>query len=183
MRLIRCVPFCALFTLSTLCLAQSKAARDAAKAGSCGPDADNFSAHRVSDAGTPSAPTDGKALIYIVEVQDKFGSICVKCAITAKVGVDGKWVGATSGDSFLVITVDAGQHHLCTTWQSDWPARAHLTGLNGFTAESGKVYYFRTHVAIATENTPDRFTLEPIDSDEGRLLIASSKRSESAKKQ
>ena len=182
MRPIRFVPVCAFLSLSSLCLAQSPAARNAAKAGACGPDNDRFSAHRVRDTGTPAAPPAGKALVYVVETQDPQGVLCVQCSITPQRSAwDGAWVGATYGDSFVAFPVDAGEHHLCTAWQSVLPPLARQTSLSGFTAEPGKVYYFRTRVTVPREELPAQFSLEPVGQDEGKLLLASAKRSEARK--
>jgi hypothetical protein len=46
-----------------------------------------------------------------------------------------------------------------------------VVGLTHFTAEAGKVYYFRTRALGA--NGPTFFDIEPIDSDQGKLFVAS----------
>lgn len=115
-------------------------------------------------------PLSGKARIVLVQNQDTTG-ICIKCAITVKVGVDGSWRGATSGSSFLPLSIDPGQHHLCAYWQNRITGGVNRVSLSSLNAESGKTYYF---VQIASSATPPEFSLTPLNEDEGRLLMASS---------
>jgi hypothetical protein len=168
--------------LSTLCLAQTKDAANAARAVACGSPTQTFDAHRTSAPGTPDTPSPGKSLVYIVETQDAQGICIAKCNITSKVGLDGAWVGATSGNSFIAIPVDPGAHHLCTAWQSIRRDYSRFVALDEFTAEPGKTYYFRIHLNITTPDVMASYSLAAINEDEGKLLLASSARSDSKPK-
>lgn len=170
-----------LLVMSSLAFAQDKAAVIAAEA-ACGTAADEFSTELVSGPTALAQPENGKALVYVVEVQDKNYAICVKCEVTVKVGLDGSWQGATNGNSFLSFSVPPGKHHLCATWQSKLEGTAKRTSLAGFVAESGKVYFFRVHVRLPTEYQIYEFSLAPVDPDEGKLLVASAPLAKSKKK-
>lgn len=169
-----------LIACSSSMLAQSPAAVTAAKE-ACGAAKENFNTAHISSTATPTPIPTGKALIYVIETQDSIG-ICVKCGVTVKVGLDGEWRGATNGNSFFSFPVDPGDHHLCTTWQSRLPSVAKRAALAGFTAEAGKSYYFQTHVVPPNDKVATQFSVAPVNEDEGKLLIASSKLTESQKR-
>jgi hypothetical protein len=110
----------------------------------------------------------GKAVVYFVQTQ----RIAVINHITAKIGLDGAWVGANQGDSYFFATVDPGEHHLCASWQSDF-AKQREVSLNNLTAESGKTYYFLVRIT-GDGRAVDSFDLVKLNSDEAQLLIARS---------
>jgi hypothetical protein len=61
------------------------------------------------------------------------------------VGVDGAWVGAYEHKSYTYFSVNRGEHRLCTSQQSSLKSRRdNNASAITFTAEEGKVYYFRT---------------------------------------
>jgi hypothetical protein len=123
-------------------------------------------------------PESGKALVYVAEDQ-KFQAAK---EVTARIGVDGAWVGATRGNSYLFFSAEPGEHHLCADWRSSFLARGRLVSLFGFTAEAGKVYYFRVRTTGGPSSMLDRsaldesalFDLELINVDEGKLLVSTS---------
>ncbi len=84
-------------------------------------------------------PTQGKALVYFIH--DSGGAPSIGYP-TTKMGVDGAWVGANHNDSYFYISVNPGEHHVCaglpTSLYEDRTELAH------FSAEAGKVYYYRT---------------------------------------
>jgi len=90
--------------------------------------------------------------------------------VTTKVGLDGVWIGAVHHSSYLSFAADPGERHLCANLQSDFDPESRLVVLAHFTAEAGKVYYFRTRVLDARNGS--LFDLDPIDSDQGRLFVA-----------
>jgi hypothetical protein len=132
----------------------------------CGPSNVTFNVELDNSRHTPAQPAPGKALVYVIH---DAGTSSLFAYPTTKLGVDGKWVGANHGDSFLSFSVEPGEHHLCTTLQSsiveDRVEMAH------FTAEAGKVYYFRTRL-IWSERL-DLLEMQPVDSDQGKFLIES----------
>ena len=86
-----------------------------------------------------------------------------------KVAVDGAWAGANHGNSYFSIFVEPGEHHVCVTLQSSLVAQR--VELAHFTAEAEKVYYYRTRLILS--RSVELLELNPIDSDQGKYLIAS----------
>jgi hypothetical protein len=88
-------------------------------------------------------------------------------------GVDGKWVGATHGNSYMAFSVDPGEHHVCASWQFGVIlGKGKMASAAHFTAEPGGVYYFEvTNTFLRGENSAiTDMRLKPLDSDEGQLL-------------
>jgi hypothetical protein len=90
-------------------------------------------------------------------------------------------VGATRGNSYFVLSVVAGEHHLCVDWVSSWVPSGRVVARYGFTAEAGKVYYFRARTIGGLPSlTGDRsdygawVDLDLVNVDEGKMLVASS---------
>jgi len=135
-------------------------------------DADVNSAGGANPADSGGAP-EKKPVIFVVE---NMRAVCLLCDTTTRIGMDGAWMGATSGNSYFSFQADPGEHHLCANLQSAAATTA-TTSLASFTAEAGKVYYFR--VRLTDQNTSGRggvewaLDLEPIDNDEGQFLVAS----------
>ena len=108
----------------------------------------------------------GRARVYFIHDS---GTAAVFAYPTTKLGMDGAWVGANHSNSYFFISVEPGEHHLCASLQTSLVAdRAEFAH---FTAEAGKTYYFRTRLIMSRE--VELLDLEPIDSDQGRHLIAS----------
>jgi hypothetical protein len=160
-------------------LAQDPAAKATAEA-ACGPTNIKFD---VKEGAADPSPQlrPGKALVYVVE--DLGG--CPDCPGQSKgfnftntnnalvrVGMDGAWIGANQGSSYFFFSVDPGEHHLCINWQSRLAVRSRAFAMAGFTAEAGRVYYFRERVFPGSADYS--FDLDPINSDEGKYLVASS---------
>jgi hypothetical protein len=169
-------PFAA-FLFSTLlfstALAQEQAPLAAAEA-ACGSKDVQFEPQAASSQ--PLAQPDaGKSLIYVVEVFDKVvGQISRP---TLRIGVDGKWVGADKGNSYISFSVEPGEHHLCANWQSHWKRFSNEEAFNGFTADPGKTYYFRARInEIGAPGAASNFSLdlESLNEDQGKYLVASS---------
>jgi hypothetical protein len=147
----------------------------------CGDDTVKF---EVKTAAEPNdtAPGPGRALVYFIEDDSNFESFPKP---TTRAGVDGVWVGATHGNSYLAFSVDPGVHHLCASWQFGVIlGKGHQTSAAHFTAEAGGVYYFKvTNTFIHGENSAiTRISLSPLDSDEGQLLASKYRQSESQAK-
>jgi hypothetical protein len=150
-------------------LAANPAPAVAAVTTACGPDNVKF---KVSSSGRQPAaePEPGKALVYVVEQFDRPSNEIGRPTI--RVGLDGSWMGANRGTSYLSFSVEPGEHHLCTDWQSLPPWLHVPASLAGLTAEPAQTYYFRARVM---ENR-GYFTLdlEPVNGDEGRMLVETS---------
>lgn len=145
----------------------------------CGPLNAQFDAQlAASQPAVQSEP--GKALVYVAEdfrrAPGEIGNP------TLRVGMDGTWMGATRENSYLAFTVEPGEHHLCTSWQSHLQRLSKLVAFAGFTAESGKVYYFRERITYSSYGggaATMNLDLEPVNPDEGQFLVASGKPSAS----
>jgi hypothetical protein len=145
----------------------------------CGPQETQFRVDVVAATGQPSQPqTDpAKALVYVIEDQ----KYKLMRDVTTRVGVDGAWVGANRGNSYLFFAVPPGEHHLCTDWTSDFVPGGRLISLTSFTAEAGQTYYFRARTSGAKDEKP-AIDLDPLNTDEGKFLVASLRLSDSKAK-
>jgi len=137
----------------------------------CGPSEVNFITE-TSTAQPPAQPEPGKALVYVAEdfptVQPTIGSPRIK------VGLDGAWMGATHGKSYLFFQLDPGEHHLCIKWQSTLERFSKLASFAYLTAEPGKTYYYRARITFSSQWANEYLDLDPVDADEGQYLVASS---------
>jgi hypothetical protein len=111
--------------LSAFVPAQSPGASQGAR----GPKEVRFDAVRTQ--GNPPVLEPGKALIYVSEVFKKVPGEWGNPTI--RIGLDGAWMGATRANSYVAFSVDPGEHHLCTNWQSSQAplARSRIHGLQG----------------------------------------------------
>jgi hypothetical protein len=154
--------------LSAFVQAQSRGSSQ----GACGPKEVRFDA--VTTRGNSPVLETDKALVYVSEVFKKVPGEWGDPTI--RIGLDGAWMGATRANSYLAFSVDPGEHHLCTNWQSHLKRLSREAAFTGFTAEAGKNYYFRARVGYQTVGTATTMTLDldPVNSDEGQYLVASS---------
>src|SRR5882724_5492834 len=122
-------------------LAASALAQDqsAVVPAACGPQDASFDVKLDKSQHSLTQPEPGKARIYFV--QDIGQVSCWGSCVTSRVGLDGAWVGANHDNSYFSVSVEPGEHHMCAKPQS---ILRRLVGLAHFTAEAGKVYYFRT---------------------------------------
>jgi hypothetical protein len=128
------------FLLAAPAFAQNKLA-DTALVPACGPDNSKFEVQTAKSQNVSTQPDTGKALVVFIEDDSQFAS---RPTPTTRAGLDGSWIGATHGNSFLSFSVDPGEHHLCASWQTSVIlGRGHKTAAAHFTAEAGNVYYFR----------------------------------------
>jgi hypothetical protein len=140
--------FVILFSVSLF--AQDQSAITTAEA-ACGAKETQFDAKQDTIHHATPRPEPGKALVYVIEdlgqcpgcAPNSYAwSTGVEDALT-RIGVDGAWVGANRGSSYIAFSIDPGEHHLCANWQSSLESRSHAFAMAGFTAQEGKIYYFR----------------------------------------
>lgn len=129
---------------------------------------------RGVDTSVPLAA--GQARVYVIEdagwpyegrPRKMWGSI-------AHIGLDGKWVGATKENSYLVFSVMAGEHHLCSRWKGVFRSEDSLAVLE---ARPGATYYFRAGTYLDCAGDGGCYVymdLEPVNADEGKFLLAES---------
>jgi hypothetical protein len=166
-------------------IAASVCAQDSAPASlplsACGPMSVNFQI-KMGDTQPPNVtPEPGKALVYVIEDQQ------FKAAknVIVRIGLDGAWVGATRGDSYLSFPVEPGKHHLCADITPGLLSTRRPVSLFGLTTEAGGVYYFRARTtggpSSAMEgnglNDTISIDLDLLNRDEGKYLVAYSSRS------
>jgi hypothetical protein len=123
----------------------------------CGSENVNFDVKLDNSRHMLQQPEAGKARVYFL--QDSFST---------RIGLDGKWVGANRSHSYFSVSVDPGEHHLCA--KVDAPMD-HPIELVHFTAEAGKVYYFRGRVVPPQSGVYLFF--ERSDIDEAQYLLSS----------
>jgi hypothetical protein len=107
----------------------------------CGDDGVKFDVTTLKNQPAPEPPPAGSAQIVFVEEQNARASFSL---VTVRYGVDGNWAGANYGDSYFVLNVTPGVHHLCVSAQGDKKA----VGVTSFTAEAGKVYYYEAKTTV-----------------------------------
>jgi hypothetical protein len=160
--------------------AQSQASQSASAmaAAGCGPANVQFSVKTEKNVHPTTQPGPGKALVYVFEQEKLDPGFEIDSNVTMRIGVDGKWVGADHGESYLLLPVDPGNHSVCASWQSVLESRAKLAAAASLTAESGKVYYFAVKVDARSHDRPAVW-MEPLDPAESNILLASSPQSNS----
>jgi hypothetical protein len=147
----------------------------------CGPMSVKFQI-KIDDPQSPSVtPERGKALVYVIEDQQ------FKAAkdVIVRIGLDGAWVGATQGNSYLSFPVEPGEHHLCANMMPGLLSPGRRVSLFGLTTEAGGVYYFRARTIGGPSSALDRnglddtisIDLDLLNRDEGKLLVDFSSRS------
>ena len=138
----------------------------------CGPDTAKFSVSFAKAGDTGPQISGDDATVYVVPgflVGDK-GRVNRPIL---QVGMDGSWIGAIQGVSYLRIAATPGTHHFCVRWQG----HTNDVSLLNFDAEAGKIYYLRTLFLAFLD-----IDLQPVSADEGRLLVSQAARSVSTQK-
>jgi hypothetical protein len=155
--------------LVMMLLAASAFAQEATVAAGCGPRGASFDVKRDESQHTLGQPEAGKAQVYFI--QDVGPVRCLGACFTTKIGLDGAWVGADERNSYFSTSVEPGEHHVCANRQSHFAAASQMVALAHFTAEAGKVYYFRARTYGGNEL--GFLDLDAVDSDQAHYLIAS----------
>ena len=101
---------------------------DLREAAGCGPLKEQYRVKVDKTKHAVAQPEAGKALVYvIVEEYPRPQDWTYVGNITTRVGLDGNWVGANYGESYVSFAVEPGEHHLCTDWQSVLKSRQRLS--------------------------------------------------------
>jgi hypothetical protein len=137
----------------------------------CGPKDVQFEMEAAKNERLPEMEA-GKSVVYVIEVFDR--AVNQISRPTLRIGLDGKWVGAGKGTSYIAFPVEPGEHHLCVNWQSHWKRFSREAAFFGFSADPGKTYYFRAHISELGSAGEGNFPLElePVNDDEGRYLVS-----------
>jgi hypothetical protein len=154
-------------------MAQDRSADLRAAAG-CGPAATEFSVKVDKNQHAVTQPEPGKALVYVIAQESPDDSYNIG-DVTTRVGLDGAWVGANYGESYLSFSLAPREHRVCVDWQSSLASRQQLSGAVELTAEAGKTYYFRAWILPSGlgGGPHERLWLKQVDySAEGLLLLS-----------
>jgi hypothetical protein len=147
---------------------QAKATDDASAArtaAGCGPNEMHFDV-KTDKTQHPQAPPDAaRAVIYIFSERISFDQ-------TYRIGMDGKWMGATHDESYFFFAAEPGEHRLCWDVQKGQDKLSDQGAAVTFTAEAGKAYFFRTTMRGNNEITL-RWRFERIDAAEGMFMVSS----------
>ena len=157
-----------LFLSASPAFAQS--APTVATAPGCGASNVNFSVTTDKNQHPFAQPDAGKALVYFVEDDTNYNAAGKP---TVRAGLDGAWVGATHGSSYFYFSVEAGEHHLCASWQGKGQ-EVHSAATN-FSAIAGEIYFFRVRDAFLWPKGSSLtlgIDLKRVNSDEGQLLAS-----------
>lgn len=169
-----------LFLAALPAVSQNQSPDLRAEAG-CGPSNIHFEVKTNKNQHGIAQPEPGKALVYVIEEVTNPSAMTFGQA-TTRVGLDGNWVAANHGNSYVSFGVSPGEHRVCADWQSILKPLQKLSGAANLTADVGKVYYFRSEVRIPWSGGADhhgddqtgQVTLRAIDDPEGQLLISKS---------
>lgn len=134
----------------------------------CGPARTSFKVKLQNSRHGPQPLQPGMAQIYFIhEAGIPFENLTVAYP-TTKYGMDGAWAGAGHGNSWFAVPIAPGKHHLCATLQSSLVSQR--VELLHFTAQAGMSYYFRTRLVLS--GSVELLVFNPLDSDQGTLLVS-----------
>jgi hypothetical protein len=142
----------------------------AASPAACGPEKISFDVKTEKSQPRPAQLDPAKALVYFIQDDGPLGN---HQHSTLRIGLDGEWVGAYKHNSYFSVSVDPGERHVCVNVQ---PYNPELVALAHFTAEQGKVYYFRTQLLAGITTLypmPPHIDLDQPDSDQAKYLLGS----------
>jgi hypothetical protein len=108
----------------------------------CGADKVKFNIGLMGGKNPPPVADPAKAQIVFINTAE--GPELVQGNTTTRVGVDGAWVGANQENSFFVVKLDPGVHHLCVVWK-----KTPLVGT--IKAEGGMIYYYEAKITTTAE--------------------------------
>ena len=123
-----------------LCAALAAPGRAQDDSMGCGPKKEKFRVTRHKDDRPMAEPSEGKALIYVLK---GFGKIGREGAY--RLGVNGKWVGANTKNTYYFSQSDPGLLRMCA--EGAWKK-----GLQFLTVEPGKTYYLYLNVGMVVWN-------------------------------
>ncbi len=127
----------------------------------CGPEKAGFDVKLDKSQHVLAQPDSGKALMYFIV---DFGGQHYGPALLTRIGLDGAWVGANKNSSYFSVSVEPGEHRMCSILSSKF--LGHLVEFTQFTAQAGKVYYFRARYSAGY------LFIDAVDSDEAQYLMA-----------
>jgi hypothetical protein len=134
----------------------------------CGPMSVHFDVKLDKTQHPVTQPEPGKARVYFIQDIGFVHVDYIGKQPETRFGIDGRWNGATLGNSYIAMSVEPGEHHVCANPQMGFRFGRQVE-LAHFTAESGETYYFRKRFITTQEEV--YLLLDRLDSDEGEHLI------------
>jgi hypothetical protein len=101
----------------------------AASPAACGPERITYDVKTERSQSAPALPDPGKALVYFIQDNGPWGN---HQHSTLRIELDRAWVGAYKHNSYLSVSVEPGERHVCVNVQPD---SLGLVALAHFTAE------------------------------------------------
>lgn len=154
---------------------------DPRTAAGCGPASAEFRVKVNKAKHEVVHPDAGKGQVYVIVQETPHpGETLYIGNITTRVGVDGTWVGANYGESYLTFQLEPGEHHICSDWQSGQKSRQKLSSAADLLVEAGSTYYFVVDLCTgapingtsgSTFPSPD-LKLKPVEGSQGMLLVS-----------
>ena len=104
----------------------------------------------VKESGSQPAPQDKARVYFIGRGESAAGSGIIG---PVRVGMDGDWVGAVKGRSYLAVAAPPGVHHFC----AEWPGNRGINGvaLNLLDLKPGQAYYLVVNSLSDPATPPD----------------------------
>lgn len=147
----------------------------------CGNEKVSFDIELQKGAPAPAAEASKGQVIFLEKSEKPPAIGCisagVSCNDVTRFGVDGAWVGATKGNSYVSVSLEPGLHHLCAVLGKEIHAEP-------LTVEAGHAYYFQVEYKAegrqyGTAREPNyqieknvRFSI--LNEDEGRYRVKAS---------
>lgn len=124
----------------------------------CGPKEKeiNYSADTDKKTHPTPAPTEGKAIVYVIR-PTMMGN-----KVQTKLAVDGDWKGVNRGNTYFFFELDPGEHYFCS--------RAENHDALKLTLEPGKTYFLQQHIKMGFMKA--QTSLESITEEKGREKLA-----------
>jgi hypothetical protein len=121
----------------------------------CGPRKQKFSVARHKGEHPAPEPSPGKAIVYVIK---GFGKIGREGAY--RLGVNGKWVGANTKNTYYYFESEPGLLKLCV--EGSWKK-----GMQFLTVEPGESYYLYLNVGFQVSNEG----ISQLSEEEGKKLV------------
>ena len=116
----------------------------------------NYSAGTKKDAHPTPAPSEGKALVYVLR-PTMMGN-----KVQTKLAVDGEWKGVNRGNNYFYFELAPGQHYVCS--------RAENHHVLPLTVEAGKTYFLQQHISMGVMKA--RTSVEVMPEDKAREKLS-----------
>jgi hypothetical protein len=133
----------------------------------CGPKDATFDVKLDKPQHTIEPPESGKARIFFVYDSGAPGPLFAPSFTDTRVGIDGAWAGAARLNSYLSVSIEPGEHHVCAAL---WYSRLEqIVALAHLQAEAGRSYFYR--VRLVKVQGAESLEIDSTDRDEAKFLI------------